>query len=81
MLKFLASTHHSQYLRRTLLKTILENITDLEGCVVDAKDLSIGLMALESGTELEMELIEVVHGLAAVLKKIQNVKEMVLKGE
>jgi hypothetical protein len=63
------------------LKTILNSITELQEDVTGAKDLSIGLMVQESGTELEMELIEVVHGLAAVFKKIQNIKEMVLKGE
>jgi hypothetical protein len=63
------------------LKTIIDSITELQEGVVVAKDLSVGLLTGESGTDLEMELIEVVHGLATVLKRIQSVKEMVLKGE
>jgi hypothetical protein len=60
---------------------IIDSITALQENIVDAKDLSIGIMIEERDTELEMELIEVVHGLASVLKRIQSVKEMAIKGE
>ena len=63
------------------MKTIIDHITELQEGVIGAKDLSVGLLTGESGTELEMELIDVVHGLVTVLKRIQSVKEMVLKGE
>lgn len=63
------------------MKTILESITELEDKVIEAKDLSIGLMFNESGTRLEMEFIDIVYAISGALRKIQRAKEMVLEGE
>jgi hypothetical protein len=63
------------------LKTILESITELQDKVIEAKDLSIGLMVEKSGTRLEMEFIDIAYALSGALRKIQRAKEMALEGE